>query len=71
MEEKTCGSLKEAIDEFGVIGLDMKTEIGAMELSLDYEDFANYLLGNNLGCVYTPDGEIYILSKKEYSKEMH
>ena len=64
-------SLQEVVEEFHYINVPVKTELGEMDVSLDYDEFTTYLFSEENGCQYFPNGQVYIFSAKKYLENDH
>ena len=64
-------SLQEVVEEFHYLNVPVKTELGEMDVSLDYDEFTTYLFSEEKGCQYFPDGNVYIFSAKKYLENDH
>ena len=64
-------SLEEVVEEFHYISVPVKTELGKMDVPFDYREFTCYLLQENNGCQYFPNGRVYIFSAKRYLENEH
>ena len=64
-------SLQEVVEEFHYLNIPVKTELGEMDVALDYEEFTTYLFSEEKGCQYFPDGKVYIFPAKKYLENDH
>jgi hypothetical protein len=64
-------SLQDVVEEFHYINIPVKTELGEMDVSLDYDEFTAYLFSEDKGCQYFPNGRVYIFSAEKYLQNEH